>query len=91
MIEKIFVIFGLVLFLNRLFEKLFVWEWIQKIGSESSSENIFKLTSCRFCLLFHCSVIITLIYSCFGSFGWDVLIVPFVVSGLTQLYFKNGL
>jgi hypothetical protein len=91
MIEKIFVILGLVLFLNQLFEKLFVWDWIQKFGSESSSETIFKLTSCRFCLLFHFTVIITLIYSCFGSISWDVLIVPFVVSGLTQLYFKDGL
>mgnify|MGYP000554295943 FL=1 len=94
MIEKIFVIYGLVLFLDKFFEKKGIWEWIQLKGSKSSSGTVFKLTSCRFCLLFHVSWIITFICSSFGLFGlfsWDVLIVPFVVSGLTYLNYKNGL
>tara|TARA_R110000851_G_scaffold108617_1_gene230032 strand:- start:18274 stop:18549 length:276 start_codon:yes stop_codon:yes gene_type:complete len=91
MIEKTFVILGLVLFLNQLFEKLKIWEWIQERGSISRSEFIYKLTSCRFCLIFHLSWILTLVSSVFGGFSWDVLIVPFVVSGLTQIFFNNGI
>lgn len=91
MIEAIFVVVGLVLFFNQLFEKWGIWDWIQKEGSESNFETIFKLTSCRFCLLFHLSWIVTLIYGCFNSFGWSLLIVPFIVSGLISIFFKNGL
>jgi len=91
MIESIFVVMGLTMFVNQIFEKYGIFEWIQKVGSGSSSETIFQLTSCRFCLLFHLSWMITLVYCLFNDVGWSILIVPFVVSGLIQIFFKNGL
>ena len=91
MVEKIFVILGLVLFVNQLFVKWDVWAWFKLKGMKSKFEFFFKLSTCRFCLLFHVSWILTFIYSLFGSFGWDALVVPFVVSGLIQISFKNGL
>ena len=91
MIEKTLVVLGLVLFMNQLFEKKEIWNWIQQRGSISRSEWIFKLTSCRFCLLFHIAWMLTLVYSVFNSFEWDMLMVPFIVSGLTQIMFKDGL
>lgn len=89
MIEAIFVVMGFVIFLDKLFEKWFIWDEIEKCGSESNFEWFFNLTRCRFCLLFHLSWIVTLIYAGFNPFGWGIFAVPFVVSGLIQLILKK--
>jgi hypothetical protein len=85
MTQEIFIVLGLVMFVDALFEKWGVWEYIAKVGSGSSSETIFQLSQCEFCLKFHLSVVLTLILSIFVGFEWSILIVPGVVSGLIRL------
>lgn len=91
MIQKILVIFGLVLFVNQLFIKKGIWTKIQERGSISRFEWIYKLTSCKFCLIFHLCWMVTFFYGVFNGFEWCLLIVPFVVSGLTRLMTKDDL
>ncbi|QHB40979.1 hypothetical protein HWC99_gp48 [Flavobacterium phage vB_FspS_tant8-1] len=87
--EKIFVILGLVHFVNALFEKWGIWDKLLLVGSISKNRFFYDLTQCRFCLLFHLSIIFTLIHSiCFG-FNIHDLLIPFVVLGLTQLIIKR--
>jgi hypothetical protein len=90
-IESIFIVFGLVWFTNAMFEKLNIWDDISRIGSNTSSEWVFKLTSCQFCVLFHIGWMWTIIVGAFNGFSWALLIVPFVVGGFIHLFGKNGL
>ena len=85
MAQIIFVIYGLILFINALFEKWGWWEKLALIGSVAKIKTFYELTQCRFCLLFHISWIITLIYGILFGLKWELLLVPFVVSGLTTL------
>lgn len=84
-LQQIFIVFGLVLFIDAMFEKWSIWNDIAKIGSRSTKEWIFKLTTCRFCLLFHIGWIVTVIVGLFGTISWPLVIVPFVVGGFIHL------
>ena len=89
MIQTIFVVLGLLHFLDGLFEK---WNWWNLLGEKcihAKHKLIFDLCFCRFCLLFHLSWIITILYGAFSSFSFDLVIVPFIVSGLTRLKEKK--
>lgn len=91
MIQTTLIVFGMVHFIDALFKKWFVWDWIEQQGSKANSKFIFDLSFCRFCLLFHLGWIVTLIVACFGHATWSWLIVPFIVSGLTHKFDKNDL
>lgn len=82
MIQIILVVYGLVLFVNALFEKWGLWDKIALLGAVCKHKKIYELAQCRFCLLFHTGWIITLIYCLFNGFEAGFLITPFVVTGL---------
>jgi len=85
------VVLGLMFFIDALFVKWDVWEMISKLGSSTKSLFVYKMTQCRFCLMFHFSIIITIVYGIFSSFSFDLTIIPFVVGGFIYNQRKNGL
>lgn len=89
MLQSIFVILGLLIFIKLLFNKWNVWTIFEEIGSESKFKFIYKLTNCQFCLLFWFSIIITIIYGIANGFTWSLLIAPFVVNGLIHLIYQK--
>jgi hypothetical protein len=89
MIQSIFVVLGLVYFLDALFDKWGVYEMIAQYGSKAKRKFIYDLCFCRFCQLFHIGSFITIVYGVFSAFSFDLVIVPFVVSGLTRLIEKK--
>lgn len=91
MIQATFIVFGMVHFINALFEKTGVWDWIEQQGSKANSKFIFDLSFCRFCLLFHLGWITTVVVACFGHATWSWLTVPFIVCGITHKIGKDGL
>lgn len=91
MITAIFIVFGLLHFFDAIFKKHSVYDWIEFHGAKSKSRFIYKLTFCRFCLQFHFAWILTIVYGAFSSFSFDLVVVPFVVLGLTHKFQKNDL
>lgn len=89
MIQTIFVVLGLTYLVDALFDKWNVWGWIVENGVNTKSKFIFELSICRFCLMFHLSWMITILYGAFSSFSCDLIIVPFIVGGLTRLNEKR--
>ena len=85
MLKTIFVVLGLVMFTDALMEKWKIWDRLARWATKGTSKFFFSLIMCRFCVMFHLSWIITLIYVIVNGFWWGVLIVPFVVSGFIQL------
>lgn len=87
LLQTIFVVLGLTLFINALMEKWNLWDDIARFGSNSKSKFFYQLTTCRFCLLSHIGLVVTCIVGIFGglSVSWSVLIVPMVVSGFIHL------
>ncbi len=83
---------GIVEFINAIFEKYFVWNWLMEKGANQRSKFIYKLSSCRFCLRFHLSVFILVLYGFYTGFDLGMLFIPFVCSGLTySIERKNDL
>lgn len=91
MIENVFVIMGLTYFVNQLFKKYDYWNAIEFLGSISDFKFLYKLTKCRFCLLFWIGVIWTIIMVLFDGFYWFDLLVPFISIGLISLLKKDGI
>lgn len=89
MLQSIFVVLGLLIFIKLLFDKWNVWGVISEVGSKSDFEWVYKLTNCQFCLLFHFSWMITIVYWIANGFSWSLLIVPFIVSGLIHLIYQK--
>lgn len=85
MLTAIFIIYGLLLFVDALMDKWGLWFRIHEYGSNSESGFIYKLTNCKFCLRTHFSIIATIIYFSITGFTWDAIAVPFIVSGLWTL------
>ena len=85
---KIIIVLGIVNFLDGLFQKWNIWNWLSKIGSETSSRFIYDLTTCKICLTFHLSILVTLLMGASCGFEWGLFTVPFVVVGLTTLLKK---
>lgn len=85
MIESIFIILGLALFFEALFEKEGFWDLFEKIGSKSNSKFVFSLLSCRFCMMFHITSLITIVFGLMNGFFWGLMVVPFVVNGFIHL------
>lgn len=85
MLEAIFIVLGLTMFIEALFEKWNLWDDFARLGSRSDFEFVMKLTSCRFCMMFWLSVLVTFFYWITHEFFWGLFIVPFVVSGFNQL------
>lgn len=72
-------------FVDAILQKFNLWKDIEFWGSNTDSELIFQLTSCRFCVMFHLGWILTVAVGLFLGFSWSMLVVPFVVSGLVSL------
>lgn len=89
MIQTIFVVFGLLYFVEALFSKWNWWEMLEEKSIHVKHRVIYDLLNCRFCLMFHLSWMITIVYGQMTSFSWDLVIVPFVVGGLTRLKEKR--
>lgn len=89
MIQSIFVILGLLIFVKLLFDKWDVWSMFSEIGSQSEFEWVYKLTNCQFCLLFWFSIIISIVYGIASGFFWGLLAVPFIVNGITHLIYQR--
>ena len=89
MTQSIFVILGLLIFTKLLFDKWNIWTTISELGSQTDFKWIYKLTNCRFCLMFHFGLLITIIYSIANGFEWSLLAVPFIVSGLIHLIYQR--
>lgn len=87
-LEAVLIIFGLIQFVDVILTKFDLWDLVQRWGSNSDSELMFQLTSCRFCLWFHLGWILTVVFGIFTGFEWWLLVVPFIVSGLTSLISK---
>jgi len=85
MTQTILICLGLTMFVDSLFEKWNIWDWIEFHGSKTNSEFFYQLSKCRFCLRFHLATILTLILIPFVGFEWSILVVPGVVSGLIRL------
>ena len=88
-LQTIFIVFGLVMFINAIFEKWNIWDDIAKIGSNTSSEFIFNLTACRFCVLFWITWIVAVPVAILNDLTWSFFIVPFVVGGFVHLIGKQ--
>lgn len=89
LLQTIFVVTGLVLFIDVLFEKWDVWGHLDWLASKTSTEFIYTMLTCRFCVLFHVGWILTIIYGLFAGFSGALLIVPFVVGGFIHLINKQ--
>lgn len=85
MVQEIFVVLGIVGFTDAIFEKWSIWSWLSKTASMSKYKFFFYLLICRFCMMFHISWMITVIYGLFDGFSWRLVVVPMVVSGLIHL------
>lgn len=85
MIQTFFIILVLFLFLNKLLNKWGIYEWLSSFGTRSKYKFIWEITNCKFCLAFHCIVLITIGYSGIMGFETHHLIAPFVVMGLLTL------
>lgn len=85
MIEAIFVVLGLVMFTDALMDKWKIWDRLAKWAMKFPVKFFFLLLMCRFCMMFHLSWIITLVYGAANGFSWRLLIAPAIVSGLIHL------
>jgi len=80
---------GLVSFTEAIFDKFNFWEKIQRLGANSDSEFIYKLTSCMFCIRFHLTWIIYFVFFAVNTDfvnGWFLI---FSVTGILTLINKN--
>jgi len=85
MITTIIIILGLLYFIDAIFDKFFIWEKIENEGMKAGLKIIYDLSQCRFCLMFHIAWIMTVFYGAIAGFKTELIIVPFVVLGLTRL------
>lgn len=83
--EKIIVLFAVMLFVEALFIKWNVFDLLSRIGSQSQHRFFYEMFNCLFCIRFHLSIIITLVSIIFFGFYKEALIMPFVVTGLMTL------
>lgn len=83
--ERIIIILGLLYFIDAMFDKFFIWRKMEEVSRFAPNRFVYKLMNCRFCLMFHMTWIITVIYGTATSFEMKLLLVPFVVIGLSRL------
>lgn len=83
--EKIIILFAVLLFVEALFIKWKVFELLSKTGSQVKSKFFYKMLNCQFCIRFHLSIIITLVSIIIYGFYKEALMMPFVVTGLMTL------
>lgn len=91
MIQTILIVFGLLHFVDAMFRKFSVYEKIEYLGSRSKFRIIYDLICCRFCIQFHLCWMLTITLGAFSGFSFDLLVVPFVVLGLTHKLGNNDL
>jgi len=87
--ENIIIILGLLYFIDALLDKFLIWNWIERKGSKVKFKFMYLLSQCRFCIMFHIGWILTLIYGAITVFKIELIVVPFVISGLTRIIEKR--
>lgn len=91
MVQSVLLVLGAVHFLDALFDKWGFWNKLSEYGSQSRFRLVYDLTNCKFCIMFHLSVLITIAFGAIWSFSMGLVAVPFVVGGLTRLIRKDDL
>lgn len=84
--EKYIILFGLTLFLYNLGIKLGFWSYMEQTAARRTTILFFhKLFQCPWCMMFHVSWMITIIYGAFVGFDISLLPLPFINAGLLTL------
>ena len=89
MIQIVFVVLGLVYFIDALFTKWNWWDKLAQIIIKVKYKFVYELLNCRFCLMFHLSCMVTIVYGTINGFSNDLFLVPILVSGLINLKEKR--
>lgn len=88
--KTITIILGLVLFIDNIFRKYYVWHRIAKAGAkQSKSYFLYQLAQCQFCILFHVCTCLSLLYGWVTGFDLTIFLTPFVVSGILTTILKR--
>lgn len=89
MTEKILCVFGILAFLDALFNKWNTYDSIEvflvNLSERTKIKLIFNLAFCMFCQRFWMTVIITLLFGFFSEFTFDMIFVPLICSGIFNL------
>lgn len=88
MIEPILITLGMANFVDLLFSKFQVWEKLFEWSFKGKSKFLYDLFSCRLCTIFHLSWIVTVIYGLVAGFFWALLLVPYIICGITTIIKK---
>lgn len=88
MLNLLLFVFGMQYFTDAIFDKWFVWDYIEEKGTNANWEWLYNLSFCRFCLLFWVSVVWTLFGCLLFGYNLNVIAVPFVVKGITYIIEK---
>lgn len=83
--EKYIIIFGLTLFLYNLGLKLGFWSFMEQRASRTTIMFLHKLYQCPWCMMFHVSWMVTIIYGAIAGFDISLLLLPFINAGLLTL------
>ena len=89
MIDILIIVIALISFLDAIFEKIGMWEMLQKAAADQESKFLYKLSSCRFCIKFHMSVIMVVTIGFVDGFNLNLVTIPFLASGLMYLFDKQ--
>ena len=88
MLEQIFIVLGLLTFVDAMFDKYGTWVKIEAVlvkWLQGKSKLLFNLAFCQFCQRFWIGVVITVFVALMHGFTLGTLVVPFIVIGLFSL------
>lgn len=85
MLEIIIIVLGLVLFVEKLFDKWSIFYKLQEKSANVGKRWMYDLLNCRFCLMFWMSVIITTFAVIFVEIELKYLLIPMIVTGLKNI------
>lgn len=91
MTELLLIIYltGFVSFTECMFDKFNVWDYLQEKGSKSNFKIIYDLVSCRFCIRFHITWLLYLIFFLTDIIFVNSIYLIVTVSGILTLINKN--
>jgi len=83
--EKYIILFGITLFLYNLGLKLGFWYFMEQLSGRMTIRLLHQLLQCPWCMMFHVSWILTIIYGILFGFDYSLLTLPFINAGLLTL------
>jgi hypothetical protein len=72
-------------FFDALLSKFDVYGRFEKYASNDAPKLIYKLSKCRFCILFHLGWVSSVVVIPFVIYDITIILTPFVVSGALKL------